>query len=190
VAFPFVDRDGRLVAVQTRAIDPEPVGSAHWSGGEKASGVFATGPAAFSSPVVAVVEAPIDALTLEACGLPAVATGGTAWPGWLLTSLSGRRVLVAFDGDAAGEEASRRLAAELSSFGLSGERLRPLAAKDWADLAARHGIDSLRRALSASTARGPCDSGAGAGDGARTSGSPVRGNAGDTEVCNLRRRKK
>jgi DNA primase len=83
--------------------------------------------------VLVVVEGPADALSLAECDVPAVALVGTAAPGWLRSAAAFRRVVVALDADAAGDQAAEGLLRELAPFARSVERLRPSAGKDWND---------------------------------------------------------
>jgi hypothetical protein len=133
VIFPVRDRAGNLVAAQARAI----VGADKLSKGQKSLGVFFTTPG--RSPRLAITEAPIDALVLAACGLPAIALLGTTWPVWLLAALSGRSIALATDADDAGDKCARELGALIASW-----RLRPTGAKDWAEIAATRGLDAVR----------------------------------------------
>jgi hypothetical protein len=146
VLFPIRDRDGRLVACQGRYVDngEEP---RMRTGGPKLLGVFAT-PGARQAREVAIVEAPLDALSLAACGVPSLALAGTAWPDWLAQACAFRRVLLATDADAAGEAAVAKLAAALRACGARVVRLRPQGSKDWNE-ALQKDADGLRRTLRA-----------------------------------------
>ncbi len=125
VAFPFCDRDGAPVAFQARAIDDKPDG--HKAHGTKSAGVFSTCADALKAESVILCEAPIDALSLAACGFEAVALGGTAAPAWIASALAFKRVYLAFDNDqnGAGDTAAAKLALDLQSFGASVSRLAP-----------------------------------------------------------------
>jgi hypothetical protein len=86
---------------------------------------------------VAIVEAPIDALSLAAVGIPALATQGTSCPDWLPLALAFKTVLLAHDNDEldvygqrAGDLAAAGLVPALRSYGAEPERWRPRA-KDW-----------------------------------------------------------
>jgi hypothetical protein len=96
--------------------------------GPKQLGVFSTSPKVDYGPI-GIAEAPIDALSLAALGLPAVATCGTTWPEWLPASLAGRQISVAFDADGPGDAAADALGQALRSEGVSWTRLRPLASR-------------------------------------------------------------
>lgn len=153
-AFPFHDRAGAPCAFQARAIDGQPNG--HRAYGSKGGGTFTTIPDAIKAETVIICEAPIDALSLAACGYAAIALGGTAAPAWLPAELAFKRVLLAFDNDAngAGDNAAARLAPELQSFGAKPARLAPLrepdaAKSDWNGMLLQHGAAPLRAWLAA-----------------------------------------
>ena len=110
-------------------------------------GVFAT-PGAFDGPVLCIVEAPIDALTLHLCGIPAVATVGTGnFPEWLRKACFRKVVLCAHDTDLAGEKAA---AAITEALALRAPRrvvrLRSIS-KDWNEQLHQDGEESLRAFL-------------------------------------------
>src|SRR5439155_17912809 len=67
-------------------------------------GAFLT-PGAFSSAQISVCEGPIDALSLMACHIPAIALCGTSWPRWLSVVCGLREVAVCLDADEAGDKA-------------------------------------------------------------------------------------
>lgn len=145
VLFPLHDQAGQLMAVNGRHTDS---GSpkAH-TGGDRRLGVFAT-PGALRSDLLVITEAPLDALSLAMCGLPAIALCGTSWPEWLPAAAAFRQVLVALDADAAGDKAAGALRAALLAFGARVERLRPAdAAKDWNGVLQDYGTPLLRWTL-------------------------------------------
>lgn len=146
--FPVRDRAGNLVAAQGRYLGDEKPKVR--SAGPIGAGVFITGPDVWEAPLILIVEAPIDALTLAGAGFPAVALCGAGnCPQWLPRACSFRWVLIALDGDAAGDAASKRLAAALRPLGARVERLRPTTAKDWNALRLPEGLGSaLGRVLS------------------------------------------
>ena len=118
--------------------------------GDKRESLFATADA-FSPalPALIVTEAPLDALSLAACGYPAVAFCGTQPPMGLHRASAFRRVLLAFDADGAGERAADALAPVLESFGARCERLTPQGAKDWNEALCNDGRDALADWLAA-----------------------------------------
>jgi DNA primase len=133
VVFPLRDRAGRVVAASGRYLDGRLPKTR--VAGDRKLGVFAT-PGVWDAPAEAalvVVEGPADALSLAECDVPAVALVGTAAPGWLRSAAAFRRVVVALDADAAGDQAAEGLLRELAPFARSVERLRPSAGKDWND---------------------------------------------------------
>jgi hypothetical protein len=139
VVFPLTDPTGQLVAMTGRHTDGrEP--KAH-TAGPKAQGLFAT-PGGLATDPLVITEAPIDALALAGCGVPAVALCGTTGPRWLPQRAALRAVLLALDNDPAGDAAASKLGAALVSLGARCERLRP-ARKDWADDLAAVGRDML-----------------------------------------------
>lgn len=89
-------------------------------------------------------EAPLDALTLAVYGRPAVALVGTALGEHAPAFRRCRGVLLALDGDAAGETATRELAASLRALGIAVKRLPPVALGGKDDLNAAHMAGVLR----------------------------------------------
>ena len=138
VIFPIRDARGSLVAAQARAVADDEKRTK----GEKSQGVFFTTPG--RSPRLAITEAPMNALVLAACGLPAIAISGTTRPEWLPGALTGRNVALATDADEAGDKCARELGAMLCAW-----RLRPEGAKDWAELAESRGLGAVRRQIEA-----------------------------------------
>jgi hypothetical protein len=141
VLFPLRDRSGLLVAVNGRYVDGRPNPKARTTG-RKAFGLFAT-PGALDAEQIVICEAPIDALSLTACGVPAIALCGTTGPDWLAAACAFRRVALAFDADEAGDKAAADLAPSLRSFGSTVERWRPDGAQDWNERLVRRGVEGL-----------------------------------------------
>jgi DNA primase len=146
--FPFCDRDGQTVAFLARAIDGAPDG--HRAHGPRSAGVFSTGADALKAESVILCEAPIDALSLAACGYPAIALGGVTAPDWLPAALAFKRVYLALDNDqnGAGDKAASEIAPELESFGARVLRLAPpreegASKSDWNALLLRDGAAAL-----------------------------------------------
>ncbi len=143
--FPVKDETGQLVAVSGRYVDgrnsPKTMAA-----GRKSLGAFST-PGALEAAVVAIVEGPIDALSLALCGLPAVAMIGTSWAEWLPRSLSPKPILIATDSDEVGDEVAQRLHEVFTGNGCQALRLRPSCGKDWNDVLIRMGSPSLQDAL-------------------------------------------
>ena len=130
VLCPIADQAGQIVAFNGRHTDAG-TPKAH-SGGPKSAGVFATSGALTVERLV-LTEAPIDALSLAVCGVPAVALCGTSWPEWLPVHCVLRPVALAFDADDAGDTATEKLRPVLTSLGATVERWRPDGGKDWND---------------------------------------------------------
>lgn len=143
VAFGLIDSKGQPVGLQLRNIE----------GDFKTTRKGPDGPFCFATPGALeasrpiVTEAPIDALTLAACGYPAVATCGTSFPDDLAALFVLRSVVLAHDADPPGDKAAETAAAKLQTFGASCIRLKPEGAKDWNEYAQRYGLDALRRVL-------------------------------------------
>jgi hypothetical protein len=155
VVFPLTDPAGQLVAVTGRHTDGRDNPKAH-TAGPKSLGLFAT-PGALTADPLVIIEAPIDALALAACGVPAVALCGTTGPRWLPGRAALRPVLLALDNDPAGDAGATTLGAALVSLGARCERLRP-ARKDWAEDLAAVGRDVLAAQLGEPTAPAPPES--------------------------------
>ncbi|MGH9843398.1 MAG: toprim domain-containing protein [Blastocatellia bacterium] len=139
--FPIKDQHGALVAVSGRFIDSRKSTTTK-AGGKKSQGVFST-PGAFDADAVAIVEGPMDALSLAYCDLPAIAMMGTSWPTWLPESVSLKSVLIATDADTAGDESAQSFKENLSAAGCSSLRFRPSVGKDWNDVLLCLGKDTL-----------------------------------------------
>ncbi len=138
VIFPIHDQVGKLVAAQARSIE----GDTKRTCGNKSEGVFLSNPNVLTAQRVAIVEAPLDALTLAAAGIPAIAICGLSWPAWLPDALAGREVIIGFDADEPGDSASAKLSDELSGRAVI-TRIRPVGGKDWSEIAERHSLDSV-----------------------------------------------
>lgn len=142
VLFPVHDRVGALVAVNGRFV----AGRANpktQTAGAQSLGVFAT-PGALSAPLVAVCEAPLDALSLWLCGVASIALIGTSAPDWLSSALAFRSVLMATDADTAGDNTAAKLSPLLKSRGARTFRFRARGGKDWSELLERRGAANLR----------------------------------------------
>ena len=107
VVFAIRNLAGRVVAAQGRFIASSTTPKA-MTIGTLSAGVYRTA-AAFDVDVVAITEAPIDALSIAVSGLPALALCGTSLPGWLRRALAFRTVIVATDADAAGNAAAQKI---------------------------------------------------------------------------------
>jgi hypothetical protein len=149
VVFPLKNCAGEIIAAQARAIS----GNAKLTAGPKKEGAFFApvqmssgrvfAPLDRSTPVIAITEAPIDALSLASAGFPAIALCGTSGPHWLRIACGLRRVALALDADEAGEKASAELEKILTPFGAKCERLLPEGAKDWNEMLLQIGAAPL-----------------------------------------------
>lgn len=147
VVFPVTSREGTLVAIHTRAIDESCFNSSKITRGDKSDGVFRTRQDLFKAKPLAICEAPIDALALEMCGIPALALIGTNGPDWLALECSFTQVLIATDADDAGDKAAFQLKQNLVSRGAKTFRLRPRGAKDWSEVLENMGAEKLSEFL-------------------------------------------
>lgn len=157
VLFPVCSRAGELLAISGRCLDD--LKPPTLTAGPKRHGVFAT-PGALKARPLVITEAPIDALSLAAAGVPAIALCGTSGPAWLPGACAFRAVAVAFDGDAAGDVAAAKLSSALQALGATVERWRPTAGKDWNACLQRHGRAALAGALRPPARRFTPDTGA------------------------------
>jgi hypothetical protein len=114
--------------------------------GPKTRGVFAAVGAWEAAPLI-LCEAPIDALSLAACGHPALALLGRELPDWLAWACALRPVQVALDADDAGDLAAQSQMRTLVSRGATVARLRPAGGKDWNEVLQASGVEALRSLL-------------------------------------------
>lgn len=114
VVFLARDERGRVTGAQGRLLDPRGKAKALNVGAFAAEGgLFATHGAGGSN-VIALAEAPIDALSiLAATGVPGVALFGKTLPACLRRRCALKTVLVATDADAEGEKCAENLRATL-----------------------------------------------------------------------------
>lgn len=137
VVFPLRDAKGKLIAAQGRFLKPWSSGQKFHTLGDKLAGVFATHGAMEimqKGGPVAIVEAPLDAVTLALAGVPALALCGcNGLPEWLQRRAFGRHWLIAFDNDenGAGDRAAEKIGEALRTLGGHVQRLKPTEAKDW-----------------------------------------------------------
>jgi DNA primase len=133
---------GAVVAAHGRIIDPAQKNKL--SAGPIGAGVYWT-PGAYVADPLVITEAPIDALSLAAVGLPAIALCGKGVKAWAPKAFAGKRVLLAFDADQPGDDAAEEWKAALR-FGTYAKRLRPEGGeggKDWNAMLMAHGPDGL-----------------------------------------------
>ena len=138
IIFGGYDKDRNLVAAQGRYLSPSDDEKTR-SRGKASFAVFAT-PGALETArdgldgPVAIAEAPLDALALACCGLPALGLfGANMRPPWMRGKLAMRDVVIATDHDETGEKTVAELRAWLNS-GTSTDRLDVSPAKDPAEL--------------------------------------------------------
>jgi len=102
VVFPVYsgDRSGELVALSARFLEPErdTDGEKQRSAGKLSWGMFGTR-GVVNKPEVVIAEAPIDALSLAAAGIPAFATCGASNLRPFPKLFSGKTIICAFDLD-------------------------------------------------------------------------------------------
>ena len=158
VVFPLRDASRSVVALHGRYTDGRTDPKSRTKG-PMVQAAFAT-PGAWSGDPwggrVVITEAPIDALTLAYCGVPAVALCGTSGGKELLKSrLVLGQAVAAFDNDTdsvenAGMKAGNWLAGLLAPIGCQVFRLVPPdGTKDWNEALLRLGVDALRDYLTA-----------------------------------------
>ncbi len=107
-------------------------------------GLFNAGLLADPPAWLHVCEAPLDALTLAIYGVSAVALVGTALGEQVRAFRRCRGVLLALDGDPAGEKATIAAAGALRGLGIVVQRLPVVALGGADDLNAAHMADVLR----------------------------------------------
>ncbi|HEX2951376.1 MAG TPA: toprim domain-containing protein [Armatimonadota bacterium] len=148
VVFPIRDQNRILVAAHGRYISDTPSSPRMRSAGSIKQGVFQT-TNAFTGQILCVTEAPIDALTLMASGLPAVATcGAKNFPSWFPVACKNKRILIAYDPDQAGEDGAQMLYHALRDQHISPERFTPNQG-DWNDNLQKYGLNALKQAIDA-----------------------------------------
>jgi hypothetical protein len=142
VLFPFADRERKkVVAVNARYLDGNTTRDKTQTAGPRSQGAVWS-PGALARDPVMVVEGPLDALSLFAAGVPALALVGTAGTNWLPEACAGKNVAVALDNDEQGEAASVRLAEQIAAAGGRPHRCRP-SLNDWNDILRAIGAEAL-----------------------------------------------
>lgn len=148
VVFPVRGEGGKLVAAQGRRLDTKgftTLGNRLW-------GVFSTR-TAIAVDTLTIAEGPLDALSLELAGMPAVAlTGSAGVPIWLRKHAArhvmrdgiayNRAVVIATDSDEAGIAASLAIRADLGPTGARIVRFLGFL-KDWNDVLTQEGVSEL-----------------------------------------------
>jgi len=69
--------------------------------------------------------------------------GKSGWPLWLPIKCAFKEVILAFDGDATGEEGAAKLAQVLESLGARVHCMGPQGAKDWNEMLMQQGVQGL-----------------------------------------------
>jgi len=150
VVFRVQGEDGAGVAVESRYTAPRADSSKSKSRGAKSRGVFVAWPGALDVDGAIVCEGPLTALSVAACGFPAVALCGQTAPPWLARRLALRAVVIAFDeGETKTEEKAAAFVRELVAAGARPYRLRLPAGVDVNDRLCAVGLDALRAELDA-----------------------------------------
>jgi DNA primase len=159
VVFPVTGPDSHLTAIQGRFLFPPAPGEDRPDKMTRGRlrGVFST-VGALTHDVVIVTEAPIDSLSLAACGFPSLALLGTHFPTWLPGAIGARRVYLATDNDGAGDGAAQKLCDALAANGGPVYRLKPEGVKDWNAYLCTFGPVAMEEAITAAAfpGRPPC----------------------------------
>jgi hypothetical protein len=142
--FPLGNLDGAAVAYQMRAVD-DSFGHRHDAVGPKRHGLFFTTRILEPEPVIGITEAPLDALSLHAAGVPSVAICGSGdGPAWLDQIVQGHNVLLATDADtdaSKGDALATRLLSRLAGKVVASRARPPL--KDWNAALQARGVDAI-----------------------------------------------
>lgn len=152
VVFKVQGEDGAGVAIETRFLEPHPDSTKSKSRGPKGDGVFVALPGALDADGLSLCEGALTALSMAACGYPAVSLSGQNAPPWLLRRLALRRVIVALDeGETKTEEADAAICTALARVGAKVYRLRLhlAAGNDVNDLLQAAGLAATRARLDA-----------------------------------------
>jgi hypothetical protein len=128
VVFPSYRWTGSLIGCQGRKLKTCS-GSRVLTAAGSSLGLFATSAIAWFTDPLIICEGPLDALSLEELGYPAMATFGVTLPKWINRLTWWRRVAIATDADEAGDRAADLWKKQLMCRGI--QRLRPQRCKDW-----------------------------------------------------------
>lgn len=143
VVFPSVSWSAAFTGCQGRKTRPHS-GSKTLTAAGSTAGLFATSALAWFSDPLILTEGPMDALSLEEIGYPAMATFGLTLPKWINRLTWWRRVAIATDADEPGDAAAETWTKSLMCRGV--QRLRPTLGKDWNDFL-RQDREGLRKYL-------------------------------------------
>jgi hypothetical protein len=146
VLFPIRNAKGALVAAQGRYLTSNSIPKA-LTGGPVGAGVFCAD-GRVGGPITVISEAPIDAMSLAAAGLPSVALCGKDLREWLARKCGLKTVYLALDADDAGDASAAKWAEQLNRYGATVFRLRPRGGcKDWNEALQTYGLDRFRAML-------------------------------------------
>jgi Toprim domain len=150
VVFPVQDAAGKLVAAEGRFMTPPGDVAKTHSAGAKSLGVFEALPSALAADGVTLCEGPITALSVAACGFPALALCGHVVRPWLVRRLALRDVFVSLDWhEDKAEENGAAACCALAALGARPYRLAPPAGNDWNEYLQARGLDPMRAELDA-----------------------------------------
>ena len=148
VVFPMQDADGKLVAAEGRFMTPPADVATTYRAGAKGGGVFQAMPGALDAVGVTLVEGPVTALSVAACGYQAVALCGSTMPTWLAPRLAPRDVMVSLDWyEMAAEATAVPIFRALAAAGAKPYRLAPPAGRDWNDYLQAVGLEMMHAEL-------------------------------------------
>ncbi len=145
VVFLVTDAAGNAVDLEARYIDA----AAPKSRSTGKGGVFVATPDALEADHLVVCEGPLTALSVAACGQPAIALCGRVLRPWLAIHLAGRTVFVSLDWHEAGaDEAGGAAFGALHAVGARPYRLAlPAGSGDWNDHLRAVGLADMRAEL-------------------------------------------
>lgn len=150
LVFPIFDEEGRLAEVYGRRIYPK----------GRFKHLYLPGPhrgiwnrEAFGQPTLVLCESIIDALSFYVSGVRGVsaAFGTGGFTSEMLDAMSGRvkTVLIAYDNDAAGNQAAEKLSLKLRAADMEVKRIGFPAGMDANEFLLRHGHEELQNLVSA-----------------------------------------
>jgi hypothetical protein len=154
VVFRMQDAAGVGVAAEGRWLKPPTPKDKARTYGVRDQGVFVATPGALDTDGVTVCEGAFAALSVAACGFPAVALCGRYMPAWLAPRLALRTVYVSLDCYEEGAETrAAAIVGDLVALGCRTYRLAPPAGGDWNDHLGRVGLEAMRAELAAALAQ-------------------------------------
>lgn len=120
---------GELIGCQGRRINPKEGHSKVCTAAGSQQGIFLSSKQAVLCDPLIICEAPIDALSLETLGYPAISVQGTGLPEWINYLTYFRRVMIAPDNDVQGKQAAENWRNNIVS--MVSDILTPPFGKDW-----------------------------------------------------------